>query len=88
MIARLLIGLITLYQRRGGGRRYLVECNFTPSCSEFAKTAIERFGARAGVGLAIARVRRCDDRNLRHKIHDPVPEVLPDRQGHARSASH
>ena len=60
MIARILVGLISLYQRRGGGQRLLVECNYTPSCSEYAKTAIERFGVRAGVGLAIARIRHCN----------------------------
>lgn len=88
MIARILVGLISLYQRRGGGQRFLVECNYTPSCSEYAKTAIERFGVRAGVGLAIARIRRCNDRNRIHKIYDPVPVSLPEHQRHARSASH
>ena len=88
MIARILVGLISLYQRRGGGQRLLVECNYTPSCSEYAKTAIERFGVRAGVGLAIARIRRCNDRNRFQKIHDPVPVSLPEYQRHARSASH
>ena len=75
MIARILVGLISLYQRRGGGQRFLVECNYTPSCSEYAKTAIERFGVRVGVGLAIARIRRCNScfvtlRALKLMIHD------------------
>lgn len=76
MIARLLVRIIEFYQRRGGGRRYLVECNFTPTCSAYAKSAIGRFGALAGGRLALGRLRRCNDRNRRRKMHDPVPKTL------------
>ena len=77
MIARALVWLIDLYQRRGGGRRYLVECNFTPSCSAYAKQAIRRFGAIDGMRLAVARIRRCTDPNRHQKISDPVPDAYP-----------
>lgn len=47
-------------------------CRFHPSCSCYAMTAIERFGALRGTGMALRRLLRC------HPWHpggiDPVPE--------------
>lgn len=47
-------------------------CRFHPSCSSYAYTAIERFGAWRGSYLALRRLLRC------HPWHpgglDPVPE--------------
>jgi putative membrane protein insertion efficiency factor len=46
-------------------------CRFYPSCSEYAKFAIEKYGAANGSWLAIKRILRC------HPWHpggaDPVP---------------
>lgn len=68
---RLLIILI-------GGYRYLISplmghhCRFHPSCSEYAQTAIGRFGVFRGSWLAVKRISCC------HPWHeggiDPVPE--------------
>jgi len=68
---RILIGIITAY-------RYLLSpfigqhCRFTPTCSEYAMEAIDRFGAVKGSWLALRRLSRC------HPFHagglDPVPE--------------
>lgn len=48
-------------------------CRFYPTCSQYAFTAIERFGAAKGLYLAIRRLLKC------HPFHeggyDPVPEA-------------
>jgi len=46
-------------------------CRYTPTCSQYALTAIERYGARKGGAMAVKRLLRC------HPFHpggwDPVP---------------
>lgn len=46
-------------------------CRFTPSCSEYAKQAIEKHGALRGTGLALRRVSRCNPWG--GFGYDPVP---------------
>ncbi|TMA46672.1 MAG: membrane protein insertion efficiency factor YidD [Deltaproteobacteria bacterium] len=47
-------------------------CRFTPSCSAFAREAIELHGARRGTLLAARRLLRCHPWNPGG--YDPVPE--------------
>jgi hypothetical protein len=67
---RLLLYLIRAYQY---ALRPLMgaNCRFYPSCSDYAREAIERHGALKGIWLALGRVLRC------HPYHpggfDPVP---------------
>mgnify|MGYP004675054943 CR=1 FL=1 len=46
-------------------------CRFTPTCSEYARQAIEKYGVLKGGWLAIKRISKC------HPWHeggyDPVP---------------
>ncbi|MGH7707244.1 MAG: membrane protein insertion efficiency factor YidD [Candidatus Dormibacteria bacterium] len=70
MIDRLLVLLVDGYRR-------LVSpvlppaCRFAPSCSQYARAALLKYGAWRGLRLALARIGRC------HPWHpggvDPVP---------------
>jgi putative membrane protein insertion efficiency factor len=46
-------------------------CRFSPTCSEYARVAIERFGPVRGGWLAGCRILRCNP--LCEWGHDPVP---------------
>jgi uncharacterized protein len=69
-MTRLLLALIRAY-------RYLLspwwgnQCRFSPTCSEYASGAIQRYGALQGTWLAMRRISKC------HPWHqggfDPVP---------------
>jgi putative membrane protein insertion efficiency factor len=67
----LLISLIRAYQ-------YFISpwlgqnCRFDPTCSQYAKLALERYGAFWGLWLTIKRLVRCNP--FFHGGHDPVPE--------------
>ncbi|MBP3686212.1 MAG: membrane protein insertion efficiency factor YidD [Clostridia bacterium] len=48
-------------------------CRFTPTCSAYALTAIERFGFFKGGWLALCRICRCNP--FGGSGPDPVPEA-------------
>jgi len=71
-VSRLLVLLVDLY------RRYLSPllpplCRFEPSCSCYARAALQRHGALKGSVLSIWRVLRCTPLT-RGGTYDPVPE--------------
>ncbi len=47
-------------------------CRFTPTCSEYAIQAIDRFGIGIGLFLALKRLLRCNPFSAGG--YDPVPE--------------
>ncbi|PJK08444.1 membrane protein insertion efficiency factor YidD [Lysobacteraceae bacterium NML120232] len=70
MIARILLFLLRGYKLFISpllGQR----CRFVPSCSEYAMTAIERFGPVKGCCMSAARLGRCTP--FHPGGHDPVP---------------
>ena len=71
-IRRVAISFIRVYQvcisPIIGGRAM---CRFTPTCSEYTKQAIEKYGIMYGTFLGIKRILRC--RPLGGFGYDPVP---------------
>ena len=49
-------------------------CRFSPTCSEYALEAIEKYGAAKGGWLAFKRIMRCHPFHFgEHDFYDPVP---------------
>ena len=67
---RALIVVINGYQVSRGGRAWA--CRYWPTCSCYAREAIERHGAWRGAGLACRRLARCHPWGSSGV--DPVPE--------------
>lgn len=67
---RLSVGIIVAYQRLISPLLGPV-CRYEPSCSQYTREAIEKYGVARGGWLGIRRVSRC------HPLHqggyDPVP---------------
>jgi hypothetical protein len=48
-------------------------CKFYPTCSQYAKEAVERYGVARGLGLGLRRLLRC--RPFSPGGYDPVPDA-------------
>lgn len=67
---RVLLALVRFYRRAISPFR-LPCCRYTPTCSQYALEAIEKYGALKGGWMAFRRILRC---NPFHKGgYDPVP---------------
>ncbi|MGN1020916.1 MAG: membrane protein insertion efficiency factor YidD [Aristaeellaceae bacterium] len=69
---RILLGLIRFYRRELSPRKRKPCCRYFPTCSQYAVTAIERYGALKGTRLAAWRILRCNP--FSRGGYDPVPE--------------
>ena len=78
--ARTILRSINLYQRLTEHR--LSPCRYIPSCSEYAREAVEVHGAARGSWLAARRLSRCHP--LGGQGFDPVPPA----QAHHHSDEH
>jgi uncharacterized protein len=66
----LALGLIKIWQ--GGISPFLPpSCRFTPSCSAYTKTAIEKYGLLKGGWMAAKRIAKCNP--FGGCGYDPVP---------------
>ncbi len=79
MLRRVLIQVVRFYQR-GISPFTPSACRYVPTCSEYARQALERHGALRGGWLAVRRILRCHPWG--GQGHDPVPD-LPARGGAA-----
>ncbi len=66
---RLSIKLIELYQVTPLHCHSM--CRYTPTCSQYMKEAIEKYGCIKGIWLGIKRILRCHP--FGGKGYDPVP---------------
>jgi hypothetical protein len=71
------LGMISLYQR-AVSPMLPPACRFQPTCSEYAKTAIETHGLLKGSWLGTARIARCHPFSAGG--FDPVPGTIEDPQ--------
>ena len=68
---RLLLRLIRFYRRAVSPYRPSC-CRFTPTCSQYALEAIEKYGAWKGGRMALRRLLRCHP-FYKGSSYDPVP---------------
>jgi putative membrane protein insertion efficiency factor len=67
---RLLMAAVWLYQSTIGPALPRA-CRFEPTCSRYAYTALERYGALRGSWLTVRRLARCQP--FGDSGYDPVP---------------
>lgn len=54
------------------------KCRYYPTCSDYAREALERHGFATGLWLAARRVLSCHPYS-RRPFHDPVPSAIKGR---------
>ena len=68
---RLFLALIRFYQHYISPA-FPARCRYIPTCSEYALTSIEKYGAVKGGWLAFKRLMRCHPFH-KGNFYDPVP---------------
>jgi putative membrane protein insertion efficiency factor len=72
MLKRGLVAVLRFY-KAGISPLLPPSCRYEPTCSEYARIAIERYGAGRGSWLALRRLARCHP--FGGSGLDPVPEA-------------
>ena len=59
---KLFIYLIEIYQKNISNliSRGKIKCKYYPSCSEYTKQAIEKYGSLKGIFIGMCRILRCN----------------------------
>jgi putative membrane protein insertion efficiency factor len=68
------LAMIRFYRRYLSPRKGKASCRYVPTCSQYAVTAVERYGAWKGGWMALRRILRCNP--FSRGGYDPVPEDL------------
>ena len=71
-LASAMLKSVDFYRRAISPHKGGPTCNFSPTCSQYALTAIQRYGALKGGRLAAWRLLRCHP--WAKGGYDPVPE--------------
>ncbi len=58
MMKKVILSLIFFYQKAISPYKKSC-CRFSPTCSEYAREAVEKYGAFKGSFLAVKRILRC-----------------------------
>ena len=71
--ARIYVGLVEFYQAGISPRlRSYITCRYEPTCSEYSKQVVERFGILEGLALSWRRLNSCQ-RTVPLGTRDPAP---------------
>ncbi len=65
-----MVGGIRFYQRNISPLKR-TKCPYIPSCSEYTRQAIEKYGPLKGTAMGTWRIMRCNP--FSHGGYDPVP---------------
>ncbi len=70
-IVSLLLGVIKIYQLFISPLMGPSKCRYVPTCSEYARIALQQYGVFKGMGLSVKRISRCAPWGGHG--YDPVP---------------
>jgi len=68
---KILLGIIKFYRKCISPYKGNIRCKYTPTCSQYAMEAIEKYGSFKGTYLASKRILRCNP--FSKGGYDPVP---------------
>lgn len=69
---KVMLALIRFYQKHISPC-FPPRCRYSPTCSQYALEAIQKYGALKGGWLTFKRLCRCNPFNHKHDHFDPVP---------------